>query len=227
MFVYDRIDNRQVRIVCGNDAAASVQPGKPFPHGSILVMETWRAKLDEHGNVVKDESGRFVRASLGGLFVMRKEPGFGEAYQDLRTGEWEYVAYGPDGSTLIPPENTANCADCHQGAGAGKDWVFRADVLFFDEDRYAAAPEPGENEIAMNSVAFFPRTLEVKAGTTVTWTNDDVVPHTVSAADGSFTSGPLSQGAGFSFTFDTPGTFEYICSIHPDHMRAVIEVTGE
>lgn len=227
MFVYDRVDNRQVRIVCGNEVASTVQSGEPFPHGSILVMETWRAKLDENGNVVEDQNGRFVRESLSGLFVMRKEPGFGEAYQNLRTGEWEYVAYRPDGSTFIPPQNTANCAACHQGAGAGKDWLFRADVLFFDEDRYAAAAVHEENEIAMNSVAFFPRTFEIKAGTTLTWNNDDVVPHTATAGDGSFNSGPLSPGDRFSFTFDTPGTFEYLCSLHPEQMRAVIEVTEE
>jgi hypothetical protein len=111
-----------------------VKQGEPFPYGSILVMETWRAKLDADGKVVKDSDGHFIRESLGGIFVMRKEKGFGEAYQGLRTGEWEYVAFRPDESYLTPPQNTANCAACHVGAGEDKDWVFRADVLFFDPD---------------------------------------------------------------------------------------------
>jgi hemoglobin len=224
MYIYDRQDNRQVRVICGNDAAASVKQGEPFPYGSIMVMETWRAKLDADGNVVKGSDGHFVRESLSGIFVMRKEEGFGEAYQGLRTGEWEYVAYRPDESYLTPPQNTANCASCHVGAGEDKDWVFRADVLFFDPDRYAAAPASGENEVFMNSMSFGPRTLKVKAGSEVTWMNQDGIDHTVMTDDSSVNSGELTPGEDFKFTFSTPGTYEYHCSIHPEQMRAVIEV---
>jgi plastocyanin len=224
MYIYDRVDNRQVRVVCGNDVAASVEQGEPFPQGSILVMETWRAKLDADGNLVKDSNGRFIRESLGGIFVMRKEEGFGEAYQDLRTGEWEYVAYRPDESHLIPPQNTANCADCHLGSNEDKDWVFRTDILFFNPDRYAAAPAPGDNEVYINSMSFGPRTLKVKVGTTVIWTNHDVTSHTVTFDDGSVNSGELKPGDNYEFTFSTPGTFNYHCSMHPGQMNAVIEV---
>ncbi len=225
MFAYDRLDNRQVRVVCGNDLAASIKPGEPFPHGSILVMETYRAKQDADGKVVPDANGHFIREALLGIFVMRKEPGFGEAYQGLRTGEWEYVAYRPDMSYLTPPENTANCAACHVGATQDKDWVFRANELFFVAGRYAAAPGLNPNAIAMNSMTFFPRALSVKAGDTLTWVNDDVVPHTMTANDGSVDSGLLMPGDRFTFTFNTAGTFEYKCSIHPEQMRATIEVT--
>jgi hypothetical protein len=125
MYIYDRLDNRQVRIICGNDTAASVKQGEPFPYGSILVMETWRAKLDADGEVVKDSNGHLIRENLSGIFVMRKEEGFGEAYQGLRTGEWEYVAYHPDQTHLTAPQNSANCAACHLGSSEDKDWVFR------------------------------------------------------------------------------------------------------
>jgi plastocyanin len=224
MYIYDRLDNRQVRVVCGNDVAASVKQGEPFPHGSILVMETWQAKLDADGNLVKDPDGHLIRENLRGIFVMRKEEGFGEAYQDLRTGEWEYVAYRPDESHSTPPQNTANCAACHLGSSEEKDWVFRADVLFFDPDRYAAAPAPGENEVYINSMSFGPRTLKVKVGTTVIWTNQDVSSHTVTFDDGSVESGELTPGDSYEFTFTTPGTYNYHCSMHPEIMKAVIEV---
>ena len=224
MYIYDRQDNRQVRVICGNDAAASANQGEPFPYGSILVMETWRAKLDADGKVVKDSNGHFVRESLSGIFVMRKEEGFGEAYQDLRTGEWEYVAFRPDGSYLAAPQNAANCAACHLGSSEDKDWVFRADVLFFDPDRYAAAPAPGENEVYMNSMSFGPRTLKVKVGTKVTWTNQDLVSHTVTFDDGTVDSGELAPGESYEFTFSAPGTYNYHCSMHPEQMKAVIEV---
>jgi hemoglobin len=131
-FVFDRPDNRQVRVVFANDQAAAAKPGEPFPYGSILVMETHRAVVDGDGNPELDAEGRYQRGELAGIFVMRKEPGFGAAYEALRTGEWEYVAYRPDGTHLTPPRNTAGCAACHTDAGGTRDWVFRAN-LFFDQ----------------------------------------------------------------------------------------------
>ena len=224
MYIYDRPENRQVRVICGNDIAASVKQGEPFPYGSILVMETWRAKLDADGKVAKDSNGHLLRETLNGIFVMRKEEGFGEAYQDLRTGEWEYVAFRPDESYSTPPQNTANCAACHLASNETKDWVFRADIPFFDPDHYAAAPAPGENEVYMNSISFGPRTLKVKVGTKVTWTNQDLFSHTVTFDDGSVDSGELAPGESFEYTFSTPGTYKYHCSMHPEQMKAVIEV---
>lgn len=88
--------------VCANDVAASVKPGEPFPYGSILVFESWRPKEDATGKVVPDDNGHLVRQTLNAIFVMRKEKGFGEAYQDRQAGEWEFAAYRPDKSYLVP-----------------------------------------------------------------------------------------------------------------------------
>jgi plastocyanin len=65
--------------------------------------------------------------------------------------------------------------------------------------------------------------LTVKKGMTVTWTNEDAVMHTVTAVDGSFDSGMLAEGESWSYTFDTIGEFEYLCSPHP-WMRAKVIV---
>ncbi|HET9417168.1 MAG TPA: cupredoxin family copper-binding protein [Candidatus Limnocylindria bacterium] len=70
---------------------------------------------------------------------------------------------------------------------------------------------------------FSPATLTVAVGDTVTWTNVDDSPHTVSAA--TFDSGNLDGGQTFSFTFTEAGTFDYVCSYH-DEMIASITVTG-
>lgn len=93
------------------------------------------------------------------------------------------------------------------------------------------AAEPGEvdapMEVAVDIVdfTFSPQVLEVPVGTTVTWTNSDTSQHTATANDGTFDSGVLAQGDSFSFTFETAGTFDYFCEVHPN-MTAQIVVTG-
>jgi plastocyanin len=76
--------------------------------------------------------------------------------------------------------------------------------------------------VAIQNFAFTPQTLTVKAGTTVTWTNNDSAPHTVTSADGISTSasttslfnGSVNAGATFSYTFTKAGTYYYLCTIH-------------
>lgn len=75
--------------------------------------------------------------------------------------------------------------------------------------------------ISILNYAFVTPDITVKAGTTVTWVNNDFVPHKLVAAPGSdtvvpaFGSQDLSQGQSYSYTFNTAGTFDYICQIHP------------
>jgi plastocyanin len=86
-----------------------------------------------------------------------------------------------------------------------------------------AAPVSGD-QVNIDSFAFVPATLTVRAGSTVTWTNHDEEPHTVVASDGSFHSPGLGTGGTFSHTFATAGTFDYVCSIHP-MMHGTVVVT--
>ena len=69
--------------------------------------------------------------------------------------------------------------------------------------------------VAVVGVAFEPESIEVPVGTTVDWTNEDPLAHTVTASDGAFDSGTMDGGQTFSQTFDKPGTFDYFCAIHP------------
>jgi len=73
---------------------------------------------------------------------------------------------------------------------------------------------------------FTPATTTIKAGTTVTWMNTDAVGHTVNFhANGINSPSVLNQGDKFSHTFSTPGTYAYICDIHP-FMHGTIVVTA-
>lgn len=80
-------------------------------------------------------------------------------------------------------------------------------------------------KVEIVDLAFSPQKIEVPVGTTVTWTNEDVTQHTVVAKDKLFRSDILQKGDTFSYTFHEPGTWDYICSLHPS-MTGQIVVTG-
>ena len=114
--------------VYGNALAASItnRTALPYPFGSVIVMESTRLKKGEDGQIARDSEGHAIADIVTGLHVMRREKGFGEAYQTNRTGEWEYVEYRPDGSLITPPAQSAACAQCHVKAGPARDFVFKA-----------------------------------------------------------------------------------------------------
>jgi len=76
--------------------------------------------------------------------------------------------------------------------------------------------------VQIDQYAFLPQRVPVKAGTTVPWTNDDADSHTVASSSTFFKSKALDTGDKFSFTFTTPGTYDYICSVHPYMTGAVV-----
>jgi plastocyanin len=88
-----------------------------------------------------------------------------------------------------------------------------------------AKPVAG-NAVAIKGFAFSPAALTVKVGTTVTWTNADGDAHTVTSQDpgGPLQSAALATGQSYSYTFTKPGTYAYLCTIHP-FMTATVTVT--
>jgi plastocyanin len=78
-------------------------------------------------------------------------------------------------------------------------------------------------EVKIDNFAFAPQRIVVQAGTTVTWTNADDAPHTVVSTTKLFKSSALDTTDRFSFTFATPGIYEYFCSLHP-HMTGTVVV---
>ena len=81
----------------------------------------------------------------------------------------------------------------------------------------AKAPKESAKTVAIDidNFKFGIVSLEVAAGTTVTWTNRDDVPHTVVSLKKVFKSPALDTGEHFSYTFMDAGTFDYYCSVHP------------
>jgi len=78
------------------------------------------------------------------------------------------------------------------------------------------------NKVSIQGFAFNPSSITVSVGTTVTWTNNDSVTHTVTSDTGAFSSGNLNPGQTFSHTFNQAGTFAYHCSIHTSMHGTVV-----
>lgn len=216
LLTFDRPDNGQIRVIWGNAAAANTPYWATFPYGSVILFESFPALRNADGTFQTDENGRFIPGDLATLFVKRKEPGFGEAYQQNRNGEWEYVAYRPDGSLQTTPQNSGACAVCHLNAGPQRDWTFR-------RERMGTQASGARPLATMSHYAFVPGDLTVDKGTIVTWYNDDEIEHQIFSTQGGFHSGIMPQGASFAQKFDEPGTYEIRCAIHAG-MRSRVTV---
>jgi plastocyanin len=113
----------------------------------------------------------------------------------------------PAAPTPVPPEPTPVPPEPTPTAPAGE----------------TEPPAGTSAEVSIAGFAFDPASLSVTVGTQITWTNEDSTPHTVTFSDGP-DSGSLDQGETFQHTFDTAGTYDYICTIHPT-MQGSVEVT--
>jgi len=83
----------------------------------------------------------------------------------------------------------------------------------------------GAKDVDIVDFSFQPSMVIVHAGDKVDWSNQGSANHTVTADGGAFDSGVISPGGGFSEEFDTPGTYQYHCEIHPN-MHGTVVVLG-
>ena len=91
----------------------------------------------------------------------------------------------------------------------------------------AQAAEPADKSAAgptiqIHEFMFSPTSVTVTAGTTVHWKNLDPEPHTIRSVDATFKSDALDQDDSFAFKFDKPGTYRYVCSIHPQMLGTIV-----
>ena len=127
----DRADNKQYRelYVSPPDAIAAAKKGEPLPHGTVLTLVQYAAKLDANGNPEKDANGRFIKDKLLAYTVMEKGAGWGAEYPDtIRNGEWEYQAFRGDKSVNTGAK-LEGCFTCHKPLGTKVDYVFSYDKM--------------------------------------------------------------------------------------------------
>ena len=100
--------------------------------------------------------------------------------------------------------------------GAAVGSLLAGGVLFARADGMSSA-------VSIDNFSFSPATLTVKAGTTVTWTNRDDIPHGIASSNSAFKrSQALDTDDSYSFTFTAPGTYQYFCYLHPHMVGSVV-----
>lgn len=103
-------------------------------------------------------------------------------------------------------------------------------LIFFALNSYHAKPAAGgqdssskEIRVKIDNFSFSPSPLNIPVGSTVTWTNQDDVPHNVRSSEGQTLKSPvLDTDEKFSFTFAKAGTYPYFCAIHPKMTGKVV-----
>jgi len=77
-------------------------------------------------------------------------------------------------------------------------------------------------QVIIKGFMFDPKALTAKVGETITWINQDEEPHTIRSDSGLFASAALDTGESFHFRFDKPGTYRFVCSIHPQMTGTIV-----
>jgi plastocyanin len=176
--------------------AAAIRPGTV----TFVVKNSGKVV---HGLRIKEESDR----SGGDRFKERTI--------ELRPGTTTRLTVN-----LAPGVYSIECfVEGHDDLGMERRFEVRADAPLVRAPRAGTAAAP-RADIA--GFAFKPTTIRVKVGTTVRWTNRDDAPHTVTAAAGAFTSKQLGKGDAYARRFGRPGTFAYLCALHPNMKGRVV-----
>ena len=220
----DRHDIKQYRELWSTKPAVdAVKAGKPIPHGTVLTLVQYKAKVDDKGAPVKDSKGRFQKGDLVAYTVMQKGAGWGADFPaDIRNGDWEYQIFNPE-KKVNDKANLKGCYQCHK-PHEGQDFVISLARLSGTAPGAKPKVQKGADTVAIADFLFGPETLAVPKGTYVSWTNVDDSPHqvTVTSAGGLRTE-VINTGKKAYLKFDTPGTYDYICGLHPN-MKGKIEV---
>jgi plastocyanin len=99
--------------------------------------------------------------------------------------------------------------------------AFAAALLLALASGLPGAAQAADREVKIDNFTFGPQKLTVKVGDTVTWINEDDIPHTM-VSIGRFRSAALDTNEKFSFTFTKAGTFQYFCGLHPQMQGTIV-----
>jgi plastocyanin len=216
----DRYDVKQYRELYASSPAAvqAMKDGKPLPDGTVLTLIQYKAEVDAAGAPVKDAKGRFKKGDIIAVAVMEKRAGWGTEYPaELRNGDWEYAVFNAAG-VLNEKANYKGCFECHK-PHEKQDFVISLAAL-----RGAAGPTTGPKpDVEIMGFAFGPNKLTATVGQPVRWLNADDSPHQITVTSTKARSAILTKGQSAVMAFNTAGSYDYICGLHPN-MKGTVEV---
>ncbi len=221
-------DGTATEVWTGLTAVAAVAVAQD---GTLFALEMGRGGSDDMTSIEGD-SGRVVRQT-GPAESREVATGFDAPLA---------MAFGPDLGLYVSSPAISQSADMGSvvrlDTNQGQVMTIGRDLLTtspcFDQPTPAASPGASPSAggstpeastgpaVEIKDFAFGPASLTVSAGDMVTWTNNDAVAHTVTASDGSFDSGTISPGETYTFTFPASGSFDYVCSFHPNMMGTIV-----
>lgn len=207
----------------------------PVKNGDAIVMKPFNLTGLEAAVSVSDQEVKAGSVTIDSAFML--QPGWVVIHTTNAEGKpgpvIGHAALPAGPSQEVPVSIEADQATpqlfamLHVDVGTLGTYEFPGDdVPVMNGDIVVMAPfntveAPASPEVTISNFSFGPDELEVKVGTTVTWTNRDGKSHTVTADDGGFDSGSLGRGDSFSFTFLEIGTFNYHCEIHSGMTGAI------
>jgi len=217
----DRYDIKQHRELYASTQAAvdAMKAGQPLPDGTVLTLVQYKAQLDAAGMPVKDAKGRFVKGDFVAYTVMEKKAGYGTEYPpELRNGDWEYAVFNAEGK-LNDKANYKACFECHK-PHAKQDYVISLAAVRGVAMGSMTAPKP---DVTIANFTFGPNKHAATVGQPVTWVNNDDSPHQITVLSTKERSAIITKGQSAVLPFNTAGTYEYICGLHPN-MKGTVEV---
>ena len=217
----DRYDIKQHRELYASSQAAvdAMKAGRPLPDGTVLTLVQYKAQVDASGSPIKDAKGRFVKGDFVAYTVMEKKAGFGTEYPpELRNGDWEYAVFNGEGK-LNDKANYKACFECHK-PHEKQDYVISLAAVRGVAMGSMTAPKP---DVTIAGFAFGPSKHAATVGQPVTWLNNDDSPHQITVVSTKERSAIITKGQSAVLPFNTAGTYEYICGLHPN-MKGTVEV---
>jgi manganese oxidase len=144
----------------------------------------------------------------------------------MRSGRWTAVRVAAPSLGVLLALTAAACGDDDPTVEPPPGQDVEGDDAAAEADETDEAPA-GDADVVTRDFAFEPQAVTVAAGTTLTWTNEDTVAHTVTsgapgAADGGFDERLEAEGDEVSVTFSDAGTFSYFCELHPNMTGEVV-----
>ncbi len=224
----DRHDTKQFReFYTSAEAVKAAREGKPIPDGTVITLAAYMAKVDAAGAPLKDANGRFIKDKLVVVNSMQKKAGWGQDIPaDVRNGDWIYQSFSPDGKVNEKANLTA-CYQCHLPFKRDDYLTNLAKLSDKFPSKVTVAARSGPADVWIANFVFGPGAVKVAAGQSVTWTNADDTPHqvTVTGPQGK-RSDLILKGDSAVMQFDQPGTYGYICGLHPT-MKGTVEVAAK